>query len=574
MATSAMAGLKQVYSGVDSIVRRVSSLAVLKIGSLIGLATAGAGIGGVAAKVLTLGAHAETTRMSFQTMLGSVQRGDAMMAKLDRFSNSTPYSGDQVNRAAKTLLGFGVAAGSVEGKLRQVGDVAAGSGKDFNELSAIYGKVFAKGKADSEVLNQLSESIPIIKLLGEQYKKSGEEIYDMASKGKISAADIDKAFAKISGKGGMYAGMMEKMSGSVSGMWAAIVGQLEYAGSLVGESIGPLVKDVLKVFVGWADELVKMAQDGRMVQYIATIAYTAIDVGATVAKVLLTIKEYGVASFGAIADFGAAVWYGVGGAAVGFFVNVMRGFNTIVEFNRAVWGSVFRLGSAAWNGLLSVTATVWAKIINTAIGGVNAVIEALNRIPGVNIELMGKPKFVDQIEAFAKESGKKAADDWRAYATGQDLTDAQTRLKEKNAAWNSTDEYGKSLIDKSADLMLSGVGRFAEASKNVEDGSKAIEGFAAKATARVEKWQADAQQKLLEQKKSTSGEKAESAITKAAELPKLKLEKIASDNLTKIGGYGNFGVNQIRSIDRERNNLLISIRDIISRFDLRGGALS
>ena len=224
-------------------------------------------------------------------MLGSIQAGDAMMAKLDRFSNSTPYSGDQVNRAAKTLLGFGVAAGDVESVLRKVGDVAAGSGKDFNELSSIYGKIFAKGKADSEDLNQMVEAgIPIVKLLGEEFGKGGDEIYDMAMKGQISAEAISAAFDKMSGKGGVYANMMDQQSKTVSGIWGAIVGQLEYAGSLIGEAIEPLVKSVLTYFQGWADEIVAMCQDGRMVQYIATVAYTAIDIDATVARHLLVAK--------------------------------------------------------------------------------------------------------------------------------------------------------------------------------------------------------------------------------------------------------------------------------------------
>ena len=189
--SGAVTGIRSVYSGLDRVVQKVTSLSLVKVGSLVGLVTAGAGIGGVATKIFQLGARAETTRLSFQTMLGSIQAGDAMMAKLDRFSNSTPYSGDQVNRAAKTLLGFGVAAGDVESVLRKVGDVAAGSGKDFNELSSIYGKVFAKGKADSEDLNQMVEAgIPIVKLLGEEFGKGGDEIYDMASKGQISAEAI------------------------------------------------------------------------------------------------------------------------------------------------------------------------------------------------------------------------------------------------------------------------------------------------------------------------------------------------------------------------------------------------
>ncbi len=98
--SGAVTGIRSVYSGLDRVVQKVTSLSLVKVGSLVGLVTAGAGIGGVATKIFQLGARAETTRLSFQTMLGSIQAGDAMMAKLDRFSNSTPYSGDQFAKKA------------------------------------------------------------------------------------------------------------------------------------------------------------------------------------------------------------------------------------------------------------------------------------------------------------------------------------------------------------------------------------------------------------------------------------------------------------------------------------------
>ena len=89
-------------------------LAVKSVNALKwGFAGLTAGVGAGAFALTKYGAAAEQTRLAFRTMLGSIADGDAMMAKLDRFSNSTPYSGDQVNQAAKTLLAFGVEAGDV-----------------------------------------------------------------------------------------------------------------------------------------------------------------------------------------------------------------------------------------------------------------------------------------------------------------------------------------------------------------------------------------------------------------------------------------------------------------------------
>lgn len=574
--SGALTGLKSVYSGLDGITRKVTSLSFVKLGGIVGLVTAGAGIAGVGAKILALGANAESTRLAFRTMLGSVQQGDAMMEKLDRFSNSTPYSGDQVNRAAKTLLGFGIAAGNVEGTLRKIGDVAAGSGKDFNELSAIYGKVFAKGKADSEALNQMVEAgIPIVKILGEMYGKTGDEIYDMASKGKISAEDISKAFDKMSGSGGVYANMMEQQSKTVSGMWGAITGQLAYAGSLIGEAIEPLVKSVLSYFQGWADEIVKMCQDGRMVQYLATIAYTAIDMGATITKWLLVAKEYGVAAFGAIMDVGVAVWYGVQGSAVLAFVNVIKWVNTAWAQTKAVFAVIGRIAAITWNSFLAGVSNLCATVVNLVLQAVNSVVGMMNKIPGVNIDMVEKPAFVEKLEKTARDAAAKVAADMGAVASGQDFKDASAEADRKNAEWAGTEAQGNEMVNKSADAMLSAVARFSNAAKNIESGSKAIDGFAAKATGTVEKWQKDQLDKQNQRKnaKLTDGKDNNTAFEAAAKAPMLKADKKMTDSLTKIGGY-NFGPNAIKSIDKERNALLTSILDTINKMDINGGALA
>lgn len=564
--SGAVGGIRGVYGALDNLTQKASSLAVVKFGSLISLATAGLGVTGIGLKVAKLGAHAETTRLSFQTMLGSIEKGDAMMASLDRFSNSTPYSGDQVNQAAKTLLAFGVAAGSVETELRKIGDVAAGTGKiGLTELANIYGKVFAKGKADSQALNQMiGAGIPIIKLLGEQFGKSGDEIYTMAEKGEISAKSIADAFTKMSGEGGIYANMMEKQSQTVSGLWGAIVGQLEYAGSLIGESIAPLVKKILTYFQGWADELVAMSQDGRMVQYLSTVALTAINMGASVAKAFVWIKEYGLATFGAIADVGVAIWYGMQGSAVLAFTGIMRGINYFWEYLKAVFMTIGRIYRMTFNGLLSVGANVFVSVVDIAIKAVNAVITALNKIPGVEIDTVKEPAFVGKVRKFAQDAGKKAAEDLDAVLTGKDFKDATAAAQKKNSQWDAADAEAQQNINKSSNSLNYAMERFSEAGKNIDASGKKIDEFANRASNAVTKWQQDEQQTLAKRRNARlDGEKSsapDNTKTKA-----VKPEKTVADSLTKIGLYGNFGANQIKSIDRERNHILMDIRDLLGR---------
>ena len=564
--SGAVGGIRGVYGALDKLTQKASSLAVVKFGGLISLATAGLGITGIGLKIAKLGAHAENTRQAFQTMLGSVERGDAMMAKLDRFSNSTPYSGDQVNQAAKTLLAFGVSAGSVEEELRKVGDVAAGTGKDFVELSAIYGKVFARGKADAEALNQMiGAGIPIVKLLGEKFGKSGDEIYEMASRGEISAKAISEAFGKMSGTGGVYANMMERQSGTVSGLWGAIVGQLEYAGSLIGESIAPIVKKILTWFQGWADELVAMSQDGRMVQYLSTVALTAVDMGTTVVKAFVWIKEYGLAVFRSIADVGVAVWYGMQGSAILAFTGIMRGINYFWEYLKAVFSMIGRIYRMEFNGLLSLGASVFVSLVDVALKAVNAVITALNKIPGVEIDTVKEPAFVGKVRKFAQEAGKEAADDLNAVLTGKDFKDATRNAQRKNSQWDATDADAQKNIDRSADSLNSAMDRFSEAGRNIESSGKKIDEFASRASGAITRWQLEEQQNLARRRNAKLDDKDSSSAPETVKTKAVKPEKNVADSLTRIGLYGNFGSGQIKSIDRERNSILKDIRELLER---------
>lgn len=564
--SGAVGGIRGVYGALDSLTQKASSLAVVKFGSLISLATAGLGVTGLSLKIARLGAHAETTRMNLQTMLGSVEKGDAMMSSLTRFSNSTPFSSDQVHQAAKTLLAFGISAGSVETELRKVGDVAAGTGKDFNELANIYGKVFAKGKADSMALNQMIDAgIPIIKLLGEQYGKSGDEIYTMAEKGEITAKAISDAFVKMSGKGGVYADMMKKQSATVSGMWGMLVGTLEDAGSLIGESIAPLVKKVLNYFQGWADELLEMSQDGRMVQYLSTVALTAIDMGASVYKAFTWIKEYGLATFGAIGDVGVAVWYGMQGSAILAFTGIIRTANTFWENLKASFTMIGRIFRMTFNGLLSVGANVFASIVSTAISAVNAVIAALNKIPGVEIDTVKEPAFVAKVRKFAREAGQKASEDLKAITSGSDYRAADRAAAQKNARWDSVDAEGQRKISQSSNSLNSAMERFSEAGKNIDASGKKIDAWAEKASGFITKWQQDEQENLAKRKNAKRDDKDKSVMPDSVKTKAVKPEKTVSDSLTKIGLYGNFGTGQIKSIDRERNQILKDIRELLAR---------
>lgn len=354
-----------------------------------GLAAIGTGAIVAGKGVLELGIKMEQTRKSLQTMLGSVRLGNAILAKLNKFANWTPFTNDRVIAAGKTLMGFGVRAQEVSDVLKMVGDVASGSGKDFNELSMIFGKVFSKGKAQAEELNQMSEAgIPIIKTLSEMYGKTGEEIYDMASKGKIGSADVTAAFRTMTAEGGLYHDMMKKQSETAAGMWSTIVGKLQLVGAQVGESVLPAFKACLDVLGGWVDNL----KADVVIEALSTIAMTGVTVVGELTKAWNTFK--------------------------GFF--------------EAIWNVLGRIGRSAMNAMLFNFLVPINHMVKAAMAGINLIIDGLNKIPKVKIDPIQGNMVTEAINIIAESAKQELVDDAKALVTGQDFSDAAEKAVRKN----------------------------------------------------------------------------------------------------------------------------------------------
>jgi len=222
----------------------------------IGKMIAGAGLAFVAAEVLNLGKSAaqsaiayETLSVQFGVFLGSAEKATDVLGKLNQFSIETPFTPDQVNAAGRSLLAFGFTAEQLIPTMKMVGDVSAAVGKDFNELSTIYGKARTAGTLYAEDINQLTEAgIPIIEELSKVMGVQADEVKKLGSQGKLHFADLEKAFANMTGKGGRFSGMMDKMSQSTAGLLSTIEGKLQDELRAIGLAMLPTIKTIAEGF--------------------------------------------------------------------------------------------------------------------------------------------------------------------------------------------------------------------------------------------------------------------------------------------------------------------------------------
>lgn len=387
---AALNAFKKIRSGFDSLAKKIAK--GLKIGALVGLGALTAAIAVAGKRIISLGADMQDMRLQYQTLLGSDKFGDAMLAQLDEFANKTSFAGDEINKSAKTLLAFGISAKNVIPTMKTIGDAAVGSGGDLNSLTAVFGKVYAKGKADTETLNQfITAGIPIIGELGKIHQKNGQQIYEMAARGEIAYDDIKKAFENMTSEGGVYADIMEKKLGNTSDAWVTFTDQLEFAATIFGETLMPLLKIALDWAIEIADELVAIASDGRAIEYFTNLATSAAESIGTI--IMWVTKVY--------------------------------------EYTKAVWTTLQRITTLAMEGIQSVVTTLFSNAVRGVISGINLVIKALNMIPKVDIDLVKEPEFVTSLASYAEKSRENFKDAFEEMIIAPEWQEANSKIQNR-----------------------------------------------------------------------------------------------------------------------------------------------
>lgn len=225
------------------------------IGQSVGNATTGFGKLAVAAasafsiykiaqfgkEILGAGMNMEQTRVQFETFTGSAEKGNAVIAQLQKFSLATPFDDEQVLKAGKSLLAFGSTTEGLQSELTQIGNISSATGKDFNELVTIYGKARTAGTLYAEDINQLVEAgVPIISEFAKQLRVPESQVKKLASQGKISFGMLQKGFEALGGATGKWGSLMDKQSKTVAGRLSSLVGFAQNLGSQLGEAMLPL----------------------------------------------------------------------------------------------------------------------------------------------------------------------------------------------------------------------------------------------------------------------------------------------------------------------------------------------
>lgn len=188
------------------------------IGKVVGGVAIGAMLQSWVGDIVKTRGEFQQLEIAFNTMLGSAERGTQLMQQLTNTAASTPFDLGGIANSAKQLLAYGTAAEDVNDTLVMLGNIASGLSLPLNDLVYLYGTTMVQGRLFTQDVRQfMGRGIPLVQELSKQLGKSTDEINSMVTAGQIGFADVQKVLQGLTSEGGMFYGLMEEQSKSLTG---------------------------------------------------------------------------------------------------------------------------------------------------------------------------------------------------------------------------------------------------------------------------------------------------------------------------------------------------------------------
>ena len=146
----------------------------------------------------------QNIQTQFETLLGSADKAQKRVDELIDFAGNTPFTREQIFAASKQLQVFTGDALSTGKGLKIIGDVAAGTGQEFEEVALWVGRLYDGMKSGSAV-GEMTSRLQEMGAISGQDRKQIEKLADAGGDIKKNWAEVEKIFSR-------YDGLMEKQS--------------------------------------------------------------------------------------------------------------------------------------------------------------------------------------------------------------------------------------------------------------------------------------------------------------------------------------------------------------------------
>lgn len=214
-------------------------------------------------KASALSREFEQTRISFETMIGSVAQGRSLLSGIEQMAVQTPFKSSDLQSSGKLLLGYGVSAQKILPTLKMLGDISGGNAEKLHFLSLAYAQTQAAGRLmGQDLLQMVNAGFNPLQTISEKTGISIGVLKKRMEDGAISAQLVEMAFRSATEQGGRFFNMMDKQSQTMEGRLSAISEKWEIAMRGVGDTINSFLSPILDVAIDKLDEI--MDKGGKL----------------------------------------------------------------------------------------------------------------------------------------------------------------------------------------------------------------------------------------------------------------------------------------------------------------------
>lgn len=200
-------------------------------------------VGGAAAfiqlarEIVNVRGEMQQLEIAFTTMLKSPEKAVKLMSELKDFAANTPFGLMDSAKGAKQLIAYGSQAESVVDELKMLGDVASGISAPLGDIVYLYGTLRTQGRAYAVDMRQFANrGIPIYEEVAKVMKISTDQVQEFVSAGKVGFKEVEQAFRNMTSDSGMYGGLMEKQTESVTGQIEKLKDNIQFMFNDIGKS--------------------------------------------------------------------------------------------------------------------------------------------------------------------------------------------------------------------------------------------------------------------------------------------------------------------------------------------------
>jgi tape measure domain-containing protein len=180
----------------------------------------------------------EQLEARLRVLTGSAEEGAAVFERIKTFAAQTPFEVTDLVEASSQLMAFGFSADEALNSLQYLGDIAAATGSNINDISLILGQARTVGVAFTQDLRQLaSRGIPVFEMLQKETGLTGKAFNEFVADGGVTFDVLNRLLQETASEGGKFFGGMQMQSQTLGGALSNFKDSASIAFAELGKSI-------------------------------------------------------------------------------------------------------------------------------------------------------------------------------------------------------------------------------------------------------------------------------------------------------------------------------------------------